>query len=69
MSENNRKSPDRLARGICCLSNFGNDGEDVLDDLCTHAIYSFCGVSNVIWGVPVLDLEVCVEVLSHRYFQ
>lgn len=34
------------------------DIENIPTNLCTDIIYSFIGVSNVTWGVSILDEEV-----------
>lgn len=37
------------------------DVDDVPAELCTHAIYSFVGVSNQTWELMILDEEVSAD--------
>ncbi|TOF90180.1 hypothetical protein CGJ15_24540 [Vibrio parahaemolyticus] len=71
-----RAVPDRLARRVCYYETWARyrpeevhyDIEDIPADLCTHLIYSFCGVSNVTWEVMVLDPELDINANGYRRF-
>ncbi|XP_045622862.2 endochitinase [Procambarus clarkii] len=68
--------PERLARRVCYYETWAvhrpeevhYDIEDIPADLCTHLIYSFCGVSNVTWEVMVLDPELDINANGYRRF-
>ncbi|KAK8722278.1 hypothetical protein OTU49_012347 [Cherax quadricarinatus] len=71
-----RALPERLARRVCYYETWARyrpdevhyDIEDIPADLCTHLIYSFCGVSNVTWEVMVLDPELDINADGYRRF-
>ncbi|OXA44044.1 endochitinase [Folsomia candida] len=71
-----RANLDRTPRIVCYWSNWAvyrpypanYDVEDIPPELCTHIIYSFCGVSNVTWEVLVLDEERDIEGGGYQRF-
>nr|AHL24866.1 chitinase 1C [Macrobrachium nipponense] len=64
------------ARRTCYYESWGftrpgegsYDIEDIPGDLCTHLIYSFCGVSNVTWEVLIIDPELDIEAKGFERF-
>ena len=74
--KNSNTLPDRLAKRVCYFSNWAvyrpgkgsYDIDYIPGEMCTHIIYSFCGVSNVTWGVLVLDQEVCSSFFFYFLF-
>ncbi|KAG7155039.1 Endochitinase-like 4 [Homarus americanus] len=67
---------DRQARRVCYYETWAKyrpdevhyDIEDIPAELCTHLIYTFCGVSNVTWEVLVLDPELDINENGYRRF-
>lgn len=74
--EHVQDTPDRLARRVCYYETWAvyrpeevhYDIEDIPGELCTHLIYTFCGVSNVTWEVLMLDPELDVNANGYRRF-
>ncbi|XP_064101156.1 endochitinase-like [Macrobrachium nipponense] len=44
------------------------DIDDIPAEMCTHLIYSFCGVSNVTWEILVLDPELDIQGKNYERF-
>ncbi|XP_076050470.1 LOW QUALITY PROTEIN: endochitinase-like [Oratosquilla oratoria] len=42
--------------------------DDIPADMCTHLIYSFCGLSNVTWEVLILDPELDINQNGYQRF-
>jgi GH18 family chitinase len=65
-----RERETALARRVCYFSNWAYnrpgkgsyDVEDMPVHLCTHAIYSFVGISNVTWEITILDPQVSLKI-------
>ena len=61
-----RTADDRRGRRTCYFASWAysrpGDGsydvDDIPADLCTHVVYAFVGVSNVTWGVLIMDPDV-----------
>ncbi|XP_071546109.1 endochitinase-like isoform X2 [Panulirus ornatus] len=74
--EHYRATPDRLARRVCYFERWAlyrpdhtsYDIEDIPADLCTHLVYSFCGLSNVTWEVLVIDPELDINADGYSRF-
>nr|AFF59213.1 chitinase [Charybdis japonica] len=74
--EHIRVVPERQGRRVCYYETWAvyrpeevhYDIEDIPGDLCTHLIYTFCGVSNVTWEVLMLDPELDINANGYRRF-
>jgi len=71
-----RASDGHQARRVCYYESWSytRPGEgkytidDIPGDLCTHLIYSFCGVSNVTWEILVLEPEIDIDAGGFEQF-
>ncbi|XP_064101319.1 endochitinase-like isoform X3 [Macrobrachium nipponense] len=67
---------EKPGRRVCYYESWGiyrpgegaYDVSDIPGDLCTHLIYSFCGVSNVTWEVLILDPWADIEKKGFEHF-